>query len=259
MSVVVVKVSGKPVENPGACASLWSALAVAAGATRLVVVHGGGAAVDRRLADLGIASERRDGLRVTPDSQIGIVAGVLAGEVNRALVGVLTDAGVDAVGIGVADGGLCACTAVEGLGRVGTATGSDGRAIAALHGAGLVPVVHSIGLDEAGGALNVNADDAASGVASAVSADKLVLLTDVAGVLDVDGQPIGELDAERVEALIESGVIAGGMCPKARAAVAAAEACGAEVVIGSWHDAAALIGGADLGTRVRRRRAFAAG
>ncbi len=259
MSVVVVKVSGKPVDEPGSCAALWGALAAASSETRLVVVHGGGTAVDRRLAQLGMTTERRAGLRVTPDDQIGVIAGVLAGEVNRALVGVLTDAGVDAVGIGVGDGGLCACVAIEGLGRVGTATGADGRPIAALHRAGLVPVVHSIGMDHAGGMLNMNADDAAAGVAGAVSADRLVLLTDVAGVLDADGETIGELDADRVEALIASGVIAGGMCPKARAAVATAEACGAEVIIGTWHDAAALIGGAGAGTRVRRRRAVTAG
>ncbi|MEQ8770256.1 MAG: acetylglutamate kinase [Phycisphaerales bacterium] len=259
MSVVVVKVSGKPVDDPVACAPLWAALASAAGGARLVVVHGGGNAVDRRLMSLGMTSERRDGLRVTPDDQIGVVVGVLAGEVNRALVGVLTDAGVDAVGIGVADAGLCACEPIEGLGRVGTATGADGRAITALHRAGLVPVVHSIGMDAAGKALNVNADDAAAGVAGAISADKLVLLTDVAGVLNADGETIEELDAASVEELIASGVIAGGMCPKARAGVSAADACGADVVIGSWHDAAALIGGAEAGTRVRRRRAITAG
>lgn len=259
MSTVVVKVSGKPVDAPSSCAPLWSALAWAADMTRLVVVHGGGNAVDRRLAQVGMKSERRDGLRVTPEDEIGVVAGVLAGEVNRSLVGVLSRAGVDAVGIGVSDGGLCACEPIEPLGRVGRTHGQDGRTIAALHGAGLVPVVHSIGMDDDGAMLNVNADDAAAGVASAISADRLVLLTDVAGVLDADGASIGELDADRVEDLIASGVIEGGMCPKARAAVVTAEACGAEVVIGSWHDAAALIGGAGSGTRVRRRRSITTG
>ncbi|GJM18629.1 MAG: acetylglutamate kinase [Phycisphaeraceae bacterium] len=258
-TLVVVKVSGRPVDDPGACAGLWSALASAAEQARLVVVHGGGVAVDRRLAQLGLVSERRDGLRVTPDEHIGVVTGVLAGEVNRRLVGVLSAAGVDAVGIGVSDAGLCACEPIAGLGRVGRVAGGDGRVIAALHGAGIVPVVHSIGADADGGELNVNADDAAAGVAAAASADRLVLLTDVAGVLDADGNTIDELDAARVDGLIASGVIAGGMCPKARAALGAGEACGAEVVIGSWHDAAALIGGAEgTGTRVRRRRPIGA-
>lgn len=255
-SLVVVKLSGRPIEEPEACCSLWAALAQASERVRLVVVHGGGLAVDRRLAALGMTTERRDGLRVTPESQIGVVAGVLAGEVNRRLVGVLTGAGIEAVGVGLGDGGLCACEPIAGLGRVGRVVGGDGRLVEALHGHGLVPVVSSIGFDAGGGLLNVNADDAAAGVAAATHADRLTLLTDVPGVLDAEGRTIEAIDGELVERLVASGVIVGGMGPKARAALDAGAACGADVVIGSWHDAAALIGGAGAGTRVRRRRAI---
>ncbi|MEZ6318618.1 MAG: acetylglutamate kinase [Phycisphaerales bacterium] len=258
-ALVVVKLSGRPIDDPTACAGLWAALAHASEQVRLVVVHGGGLAVDRRLAALNMPTERRDGLRVTPEDQIGVVAGVLAGEVNRRLVGVLTGSGIDAVGVGLGDGGLCACEPIPGLGRVGRVIGGDGRLVQALHRDGRVPVVSSIGFDASGGLLNVNADDAASGVAGATSADRLVLLTDVPGVLDADGNTIEELDADLVERLTASGVIVGGMGPKARAALDASEACGADVIIGSWHDAAALIGGAGTGTRVRRRRTVGVG
>jgi acetylglutamate kinase len=266
--VVVVKISGKPIDTPEACAALWSALASAAERTRLVLVHGGGAAVDRRLAAMNLPTVRRAGLRVTPEDQIGVVAGVLAGEVNGRLVGVLRAAGVDAVGIALSSGGLCACEVLRptdeagapvDLGRVGRVVGGDGRVVEALHGEGFVPVVSSIGLDARGGLLNVNADDAAAGVARATGAVRLVLLTDVAGVLDASGAVVAELDAERAAELTAAGVIVGGMIPKARAALDAAEAvgaAGAEVAIGSWADAAALIAGTPgVGTRVARRRA----
>ena len=257
---IVVKISGKPIERPASCAVLWEALARAAPATDLVIVHGGGRQVDARLAQLGHETTRREGLRVTPPEQIGPIAGVLSGEVNRRLVGVLRARGVNAVGIGLGDGGLIeAEPASPPLGCVGVVTGGDGSVARALGRAGFVPVVSSIGFGPDGGLLNVNADDAAAGVAEVTGAERLVLLTDVPGVLDGHGSVIEELSGTACVALAAAGVIEGGMAVKARAALRAAESCGAEVVVGGWCDAAALIGGGTGGTRIAagRRRPIA--
>ena len=246
---IVVKLSGTPVNEPGACPGLWDALFDAAAQSEIVIVHGGGRAVDHRLAELGLNTTRRDGLRVTPREHIGPVTGVLAGEVNTALVGVLIAAGVRAVGVGLSAGGLCACSAIEGLGRVGRVDAGNGDVIAALLRASFVPVVHSIGLDDAGEPLNVNADDAAAGIAAAITADRLVLLTDVDGVMNADGGLVRSLDVASADALIADGVAREGMVPKLRAACAAAGTTG-EALIGSWHRAAELISGGGQGTRI---------
>ena len=250
----VVKVSGTPIEHPERCPALWAALAQAAGAHELAIVHGGGRAVDERLARLGLETSKIDGVRITPADQIGVVAGVLAGEVNRGLVAALTKAGGRVAGIGLSDAGLCVCRAIDErvYGRVGRVVASDGSVVHALWSAGVTPVVHSIGQDEAG-PLNVNADEAAAGVARAVGAHRLVLLTGVAGVLNDAGAKLGVLDAAGAEALIGSGVIGGGMAVKVRSAVSAAALAGCEVVIASWDEAPGLLANeksTDAGTRI---------
>lgn len=250
---VVVKLSGTPIDDPGLvggeAGGLWGALAEADGANELVIVHGGGRAVDRRLAQLGLESERVNGLRVTPEGHIGPIAGVLAGEINVSLVGRLCALGPRAVGMGLSDAGLCRCEAVEGLGRVGRIVGGDPMAVAVMLGAGLLPVIHSIGLDGSGRPLNVNADDAAAGVAGVIWAERVVFITDVHGVLDGRGEPIASLTAREARGLIASGVASAGMIPKLEAACRAA-ALGVEAVIGCWSEAAELIAGAGAGTRV---------
>lgn len=255
MSRVVVKISGTPVERPEAYCALWSALAGCVAEHHVAVVHGGGRSVDARLASLGFGTAKIEGVRVTPDEQMGVIAGVLAGEVNRALVGALAGAGANAAGVGLCDGGLCVCEPVDpdALGRVGRVTDASGGVAWALLDAGVLPVVHSIGLDAEGGLLNVNADEAAAGVARAIEADRLVLLTDVPGVLDADGALIEQIDEAKAEALIASRVIEGGMCVKVRSALSASAAAGCEVVIGSWDRAAELVSvepGEIAGTRV---------
>lgn len=248
---IVVKLSGKPIEDPASCAALWATLARV---PSVVVVHGGGRAVDARLADLGLSSERSGGRRVTTEEQIGVIAGVLAGEVNRTLVGSLTACGSSCVGVGISDAGLCVCEAIPGLGRVGRVVGGDPSMVLQLLDAGITPVVHSIGMDRAGVSLNVNADDAAAGLAGVIGAATLVLLTDVPSVRDAAGQAVGRIDLEGAQALIDEGAAQDGMIPKLEAAAAFART-GGEAVIGSWKDARALLAGdPDLGTRVVMRR-----
>lgn len=273
---IVIKLGGRALDEADTRADLWDGLATLAAEAPggLVVVHGGGGAVDAHLARLGLASERKAGLRVTPEDQIGEVVAVLRGRVNTQLVGLLNARGARAVGLGLSDGAACVCIKHEpdgiDLGRVGRVVTDGchetepGRLWRELLADGFVPVICSIGLDHAGSPLNVNADDAALGVAQILHASMLVLLTDVAGILDADATLVDETDAAGIERLIESGAITGGMIPKARAAAASAEASGVPTVIASWARAdrlAELARGGLVGTRVlpRRTRPIGAG
>lgn len=226
---VVIKVGGSTLEDIERLGPLWQMLAAIPG---VVIVHGGGKAVDALLGRLQITVERRDGLRVTPPDQIHLIAGVLAGSVNKQLVGALNAAGAQAVGLCLGDGAMVACRVVAPqLGRVGSVVGGRADLLRVLLERRYMPVVSSIGLDDAGGLLNINADDAAAGVAAALRARRLVLLTDVAGIKGRDGRVRSRLSAAEVEAMIASGEITGGMIVKARSALAAAQSTGAAVVI----------------------------
>lgn len=272
---VVIKLGGRALDEASSRPALWDAIATIAQEAPggLVVVHGGGGAVDAHLAALGMTTERREGLRITPESQIDEVVAVLRGRVNTRLVGLLVARGVRAVGLGLSDGGACVCQVHRpggvDLGRVGVApieAQDPGCGVfwRSMLGAGTTPIIASIGLDHAGEPLNVNADDAALAVAAHLEARALVLLTDVAGIRDADGSTVPEIDARGIEDMIRSSVIAGGMIPKARAAAQAARVSGVPVVIASWERPERLpeiCAGRAGGTRVvaERRPAGAAG
>lgn len=257
--VVVIKIGGAALETPGERAVLWRALTRihASPRSRVVVVHGGGGAVDRRLAALGLTSERRQGIRITPPEHVEHVVDVLSGSTNLAVVAALRRHGANAVGLRLCDGGTAKCVKTERLGFdagcVGEIVGGDPALLRGLLAAGYLPVLSSIALDDAGGPLNVNADDAAVGAAKILEAKEVVLLTDVRGVMDAHGDVISELDEASAGRLIDEGVIRGGMIVKVRAALAAAEMCGRPIVIASWdrpEDIEAVARGAKGGTRV---------
>jgi len=197
---LVVKLGGALIDDAAALRatvrSIGALEAIAPGST--VVVHGGGAAVDRQLARLGMETRRHEGIRVTPPEQMEQIAGVLAGSTNARLTGALLAEGVRAVGMTLSSGGLAtACAATRAgvdLGRVGEITGGSPEAATALLDRGLVPVISSIAMDASGDLLNVNADDAAVAVAGIVGARALVFLTDVPGVRGADGGILGTLD-----------------------------------------------------------------
>lgn len=251
---VVIKIGGSTLEDVGKLGALWAALVKISHrpeACATVLVHGGGKAVDGLLKRLNLPVERRNGLRVTPPDQMELIAGVLAGTVNKQLVGAINAAGGPgwnrAVGLCVGDGGMLSCRVMsEELGRVGevekaSVAGGGGGVLGPLLKAGYLPVVSSIGLDAAGGLLNLNADDAAAGIAGALGASRLVLLTDVPGIKGGDGVLRPTLTAPQVEAMIASGEITGGMIVKARSAVQAARGTGASVVILSGETPEALL------------------
>ncbi len=193
-----------------------------------VVVHGGGPQINAMLARLAIKSEFVDGLRVTDAAMVEVVEMVLAGSVNKQVTELINRAGALAVGISGKDGGLIRArkltrTTIDpdshiehvlDLGFVGQPEHVDVRVIHALTGSGLIPVIAPVGLGADGETYNINADDAAGAIAGALHATRLLMLTDVAGVLDRDGNLIAELSAEEARRLIADGTISGGMIPK---------------------------------------------
>ena len=251
---VIIKVGGKAIDDARALRALAASLVEAARTEPIIVVHGGGAAVDRRLA--GRPVSRVAGLRITPPDQIDIVADALGREVNSALVEAINQAGRRAVGLTL-DKAMATARVIRGpggedLGRVGEVTGGDPGALRALLDEGVTPVVACIGRDDEG-PLNINADTAAAGVARFTRARMVALLTDTDGVLDASGTVIASLTSGEIEELIASEVISAGMIPKVRAALEVASVAGAPVLIASWADSNALasaLAGGEAGTRV---------
>jgi acetylglutamate kinase len=259
---IVVKVGGTLLDEPERHrATLDGIVLLHENARRsgsgVVLVHGGGVLVDRHLARLGITTERIDGIRVTPPDVVEEIVGVLAGRVNTRLVGLLAGSGARTVGLSLGDGGLCVCRKATRYpfdpGAVGEITDGDPEVVNALISAGFMPVVSSIGLDAHGSFLNINADDAAAAIALITGARELVLLTDVAGVLDRHGAVIASLDEPHIESLIADGTIAGGMIAKVRGALEAATRAKVPVTIASWKDPASVLQG--QGDTAERRRA----
>lgn len=187
----------------------------------VVVVHGGGRRMSEWLDRLGVATRFENGLRVTDQASLEVAAAVLRGVVNSELVAALRDLGVDAVGLSGVDGGLLIGERVPDLGFVATVVGVRRDLLDAILVAHQVPVVAPLARDEQGIVCNVNADDAAAGLAAGLGARQLVLLTDVDGVRDAAGSRLATLTADEAEALIADGTIAGGMVPKVRAALSA--------------------------------------
>src|ERR1700751_5262909 len=193
-----------------------------------VVVHGGGPQINAMLKRLALQSTFVDGLRVTDAAMVEGVEMVLAGTVNKYVASLITRAGALAVGVCGKDGGMIRARKlartkkdpdshierVLDLGFVGEPEHVDVRVIHALTGGGLVPVIAPVGVGEDGQTYNINADTVAGAVAAALKATRLLMLTDVPGVLDRDGQLIAELRIADVQAGIRNEMITGGMIPK---------------------------------------------
>lgn len=219
--VVVVKCGGSVLDD-GAWGTLAEDLALLQRAgVRPVLVHGGGPAIDRALRARGVAPRFVDGLRVTDEATMAVVEAVLAGEVNVQLVATLQAAGAAAVGVTGRDGGLLRVRPrAPELGFVGEVERVDPALLQHLVAGGWLPVVAPLGIGPEGASYNLNADTAAAALAVALGAAKLVVLTDVPGVL-VDGARVSELTPAEAEVLIQRGVVRGGMVPKLRACLRA--------------------------------------
>ncbi len=193
-----------------------------------VIVHGGGPQINAMLERLAIKSTFVDGLRVTDAAMVEVVEMVLSGTVNKQVAGLVSLAGALAVGISGRDGGLIRARKLTrtkrdpgsnieralDLGFVGEPVHIDTRVIHALTGAGLVPVIAPVGTGEDGQTYNINADTAAGAIAGALNANRLLMLTDVPGVLDHNKNLIPDLRLSDIPTLIDNGTISGGMIPK---------------------------------------------
>jgi acetylglutamate kinase len=190
-----------------------------------VVVHGGGPQIGDLMEKLGKKSEFRDGLRVTDAETLDIARMVLVGKVNRDIVGAINVHGPHAVGVSGEDGGLITAAARNPeLGFVGDVSSINPTLLVKLLSEGLIPVMSTIGADATGQAYNINADTVAGAVAEALEAEKIVYLTDVAGLYEDFGDETSLIRRATISELqekIDSGLLSGGMIPKIEACVRA--------------------------------------
>ena len=185
---------------------------------RIVLVHGGGPEITELMDRLGKQPEFVDGLRVTDKETVDIVQMVLAGKVNKTLVNLLEMKGGRAIGLSGMDGRLIEAEMKDPrLGYVGSITKIHIKPITDLLDNGYIPVISTVGCDRQGNAYNINGDTAAAHIAGALAAERLIMMTDIAGILRDKNDPatlIPELTLAEAHALYESGVISGGMIPK---------------------------------------------
>ena len=199
-----------------------------------VIVHGGGPQINLFLDRLNIKPSYVQGMRVTDGETMDVVEMVLVGKVNKEIVGLINHCGGKAVGLSGRDGDLVCARKLQvsarheetelkdkppeliDLGRVGQVTRIKAGVLESLYQGDFIPVIAPVGVGEDGQAFNINADLVAGAIAGELSAEKLILLTDVAGVKNKAGQLINTLPREELETLIESGTISGGMIPKVR-------------------------------------------
>ena len=197
-----------------------------------VIVHGGGPMINEMLDRLNIKSEFVSGKRITDEATMEVVEMVLSGEVNKSIVQAINAQGGQAVGLSGKDANLILCEQEDPkLGLVGTPRHVDPTVLNHLFKADMIPVIAPIGSGDNGETFNINGDTVAGYIAAALKADRLLLLTDISGVTDSDGEVLTELTSKDVHDLTASGVIAGGMIPKTETALRAIEGGVRAVVI----------------------------
>ncbi|MFW5636110.1 MAG: acetylglutamate kinase [Thermodesulfobacteriota bacterium] len=223
---VVVKIGGaKAVDPAGAVGDVAH---LVANGRRVVVVHGGGPQISKVLEQMGIASRFVRGMRLTDAPTMDVVEMVLGGKVNKSIVAQINRQGGRAVGLSGKDGRLIQAQKMHIVhqedetkppeiidpGLVGEVTRVDPTVINTLTARGFIPIIAPVGTGESGETYNINADLVAGKIAQALSAGRFILLTDVDGVLDKEGELISSIDAATIQRMVEEGSISGGMIPK---------------------------------------------
>jgi acetylglutamate kinase len=230
--LTVLKLGGELLEDAAAMHRAAQGVGTLARTSRVIVVHGGGRAIDAELRARGLAPRFVDGIRVTDEPTLDVVVGVLAGRINTRFVAALNAGGTRAVGLTGADAAIGLSQRAEPLegsggqtvdpGLVGAPDAAAGMSLLLdLCRAGYLPVIASVGMDAAGTLLNVNADTLASHLAACVGADRLLLAGGTPGVLDGDGRTCERLDEADARAMIAAGTARDGMVAKLRAAITA--------------------------------------
>jgi len=233
----VVKIGGEIADDEATLHSFCEEVALLSQVgIHVVMVHGGGKQATQLSKQLGIEPQMVQGRRITDEKTLDVVMMVFAGTINTEIIAALREYGAEPVGISGVDGGIIYAvkrppqkiknekTGVEEIidfGHVGDIQSIDPKLLQTLLAADFVPVMASLGGDDAGNILNINADTVASEIASALKAEKLILVTDVDGILRDDKSLISRVTPQEIDELIKSNVIRGGMVPKATSAVEA--------------------------------------
>lgn len=201
-----------------------------------VIVHGGGPQIGKVLEQMGIESRFIDGLRVTDSATMDVVEMVLVGQVNKSIVNLLNQSGISAIGLSGKDGKciharkkMVTKENQEGkppeiidIGKVGEVVSINPDPIRHIQKGGFIPIIAPVGFSDEGETLNINADTVAGEVASSLDAEKLILLTDIEGII-IDDQLIQQLTPEKIQNYVDNGKISGGMIPKTECAVNAVQ------------------------------------
>jgi acetylglutamate kinase len=222
---IVVKYGGAAMKDPELKKRVVSdVVLLSCVGIRIVMIHGGGPEINKWLDKVGIESKFHNGLRVTDEDTMEIVEAVLAGKVNKTIVSLINKAGAKAVGLCGKDANILSArqTSDKALGFVGDVTGVDPSLISTIVEKGCIPVIASVASDEWGQSLNVNADIAAGEIAASLGAEKLILMTDVPGVMESKDDLASlykELSIQSTRKLIENDVIQGGMIPKVQCCI----------------------------------------
>ena len=220
-ATVVIKLGGHAMGSDAAMESFASDVVLMRQVgVNPVVVHGGGPMINTMLERLAIESDFVNGKRVTDAATMEVVEMVLSGAVNKRIVQAINRAGGRAVGLSGKDANLITCDQTDPqLGLVGTPARLDPSILSTLFDKSMIPVIAPLGAGQNDETFNINGDTAAGAIAGALKADRLLLLTDVSGVKNAEGEVVTELTADQIRALTQSGVIAGGMIPKTETAL----------------------------------------
>ncbi|NMO96651.1 acetylglutamate kinase [Paenibacillus lemnae] len=227
--------------------------------THPVIVHGGGPAISENLEKLGIQTEFVNGLRKTTEEVLDVVEMVLAGSINKLIVRRIQAAGGRALGLSGSDGGLIQAQPVSNsaeVGFVGDVTEVKSSIIAGVLDMGYMPVIAPIGVDASGQRYNINADTAAGAAASHLGVDRMIVVTDVPGIMKDSGsgkKVLPSVTVQEIDDMISSGDIYGGMIPKVKAAVGCIQGKVREVVIVDGSEPGILsrvLSGEEIGTRI---------
>lgn len=220
-SIIVIKLGGHAMSSPEAMQSFARDIVMMHQCNlKPVIVHGGGPMINAMLEKLEIPTEFKDGKRISTPETVEVVEMVLSGSVNKRIVQAINQQGAKAVGLSGKDAELLMCKkAGGGLGMVGDPESVNADVLHSLLDSGFIPVIAPLGAGQNGETFNVNGDTAAGAIAGGLQADRLLLLTDVPGVKDADGDVLTNLTAQQVNNMTQSGVIAGGMIPKTQTAL----------------------------------------